>query len=202
MPKNNPLESFLAPLPQVEALLASAPAFREFLEQALNSSGSDPQEIDLRQARYRYTDPRGVAHEREAASELVLLGSNRVSYEELLAPQLAVERKRLIHALWCIDSFEQLKAFLLVLGGIVRYSVAADGTVSGHLLLSAAIIPMIENVERREYVLANGDMASDAITRGLGLRAKVFALDRQSRTQKPEEPSLLDRLTRTFARIR
>jgi hypothetical protein len=57
-------------------------------------------------------------------------------------------------------------------------------------------------VERREYVLPNGDMASDAVTRTLGLRAKVFSLDRNRRVQAGAEGGFIDRLTRTIARLR
>lgn len=202
MPQTSLLESFIATPSQVESQLVSSQAFREFFDQAVKSSGSDPQQVNLAEARYRYTDSEGVVHEQKPAEEMIWVGNNRSSLAALLTPQHVIDRKLLIHALWNIASFEQLKIFLKALGGIVRYSAASEGPVTGHLLLSGGIIPMIESVERREYVLPNGDMASDAITRALGLRAKVFALDRQRRVQKPEDTTLLDRLTRTLARIR
>jgi len=118
------------------------------------------------------------------------------------APPHRVDRRLLLHAVWFLEAFTALKGFLAALGGVVRYVALADGTVVGNLVLSHQILPFIESVERREYVLANGDMASDAVTRALGLRAKVFALDRSRRTPVTGDESLIDRLTRTIARLR
>ena len=109
----------------------------------------------------------------------------------------------MIHSLWRLETFDEVKVWLKALQVVVRLAHDFEGQLRGHLLLAESIIPMVETVERKDYVLPNGDMASDAITRNLGIRAKVFALDRQRRS--PRAPSdnntIMDRLSRTLSRI-
>lgn len=184
-----------------QAIQSSAP-FRDFLEQAVKSSGIDPANVNPSTVIFRYTGIDGVAHESCQSQDFISVGQASMSIADFLAPQHLFDRRLLMHAVWFLEDFTALKGFLAALGGVVRYVALADGTVVGNLVLSHQILPFIESVERREYVLPNGDMASDAVTRAMGLRAKVFALDRSRRAPVTADESLIDRLTRTIARLR
>ncbi len=166
---------------------------------ALKSSGLVPQQLNLSMARFRMTDSRLGVLEALTIDDRVSVWGQPVSIQDLLSICLSVERNRLLYSLWQLDSFERVKLWLKTMQVLVRFSYDADDQLCGHLLLAETIIPMVETVERRDYVLANGDMASDTITRNYGMRAKVFALDRARRTPRVAVGnSIMDRLSRTL----
>ncbi|ROH89687.1 hypothetical protein ED208_11230 [Stagnimonas aquatica] len=196
------LQRFLPSAEQLAQTLRESASFRDFLALALKSSGADPRGLDMAGARYRVADALNGVRDELALDDRILIGASEVSLRELLTVHAEVERERLIHAIWRLDDFAELKEFLLALRAIVRYALDLDGQLHGHVLLAETLIPMIESVERRQYVLDNGDKASDAITRNLGLRAKVFALDRSGQERLSlNATGVFDRLSRTFGRF-
>ena len=194
------LPRFLSSSEQVQEAQRSSAEFRDFLALALKSSGADPRGVDVAKARYRVADAANGVREDLGYEDSVLAGGGQHRLSNLLAVHSEVERDRLIHALWKVQNFAELKELLAAVRAIVRYAHDLDGQLHGHVLLAETLVPMVESVENRQYVLDNGDMASDAITRNLGLRAKVFALDRSG--HKPSEPAgVFDRLSRTIGRF-
>ena len=197
----NAITPFLATALDVQQALHSNADFKGFLALALKSSGDALSEQDLNTVRFRVVDHRtGIRDDLNLDDELACWGQ-RLSIRDLVADQLNVDRAQLVHSLWRLESFEQIKAWLKALRVVVRIARDLEGQLRGHLLLAESIIPMVETVERRDYVLPNGDMASDAITRNLGIRAKVFALDRERRTpRQTASNSVMDRLSRTLSK--
>lgn len=196
------LQRFLPSAEQLAQSLRESSSFRDFLALALKSSGADPRSLDMAGARYRIADALNGVRDELALDDRILVGASETTLRDLLAVHAEVERERLIHAIWRLDDFAELKEFLLGLRAIVRYALDLDGQLHGHVLLAETLIPMIESVERRQYVLENGDKASDAITRNLGLRAKVFALDRSGQERLSlNATGVFDRLSRTFGRF-
>lgn len=196
------LQRFLPSAEQLAQSLRESASFRDFLALALKSSGADPRTLDMSAARYRIADSLNGVRDDLSFEDRILVGASEVSLRELLSVHAEVERERLIHAIWRLDDYAELKEFLLGLRAIVRYALDLDGQLHGHVLLADTLIPMIESVERRQYVLDNGDKASDAITRNLGLRAKVFALDRSGQERLSlNATGVFDRLSRTFGRF-
>lgn len=195
------LRPYLSSAEQVLAEQTSSTTFRDFLALALKSSGVDPRSIDMSKARYRVADAGNGLREGLSYDDTVLAGGGTHSLRELLAAHAEIERERLVHGLWRTANFAELKEFLVALRAIVRYAHDLDGQLHGHVLLAETLVPMVESVQNHEYVLANGDMASDAITRNLGLRAKVFALDRSGQRVNLSATGMFDRLSRTIGRF-
>ena len=196
MPEILDLRELLASDEEVERALSSDEGFNEFHQQTLKCSGLDPAGVALDTVQYSFTDGQGVLQQQKRIDDLVWSFGERVSLAKLLAPQVAVQRVKIIHAVWAAEHFVALKQLVRALSVVVRISEVDSGGLKGLVMFADALLPMIESVERREYVLANGEMASDSVTRTLGLRAKVFALDRARRVPI-EEQSLFSRLTRS-----
>lgn len=202
MPVPTSLQRFIPSAEQLEQSLRDSSSFRDFLALALKSSGPDPRSLNMAEARYRMADAVNGVRDEMSLDDRVLAGGVEASLRELLAVHAEIERERLIHAIWRLDNYAELKEFLLGLRTVVRYALDLDGQLHGHVLLAETLIPMIESVEQHQYVLGNGDMASDAITRNLGLRAKVFALDRSGQEKlSMNATGMFDRLSRTFGRF-
>jgi hypothetical protein len=184
-----------------EALVSSA-SFRDFSALVEKSSGEHPARINPAKAAYRISDALNGARLDLHLDDPVMSAGGPCRIADLIALNLQIERSTLAYSVWALQNFTDLKLWLKGMKALVRFSYDLENKLQGHLLLAETLIPMVETVERREYVLANGDMASDAITRNLGLRAKVFALDRARRAQRPlEDGGILDRLSRTLSRI-
>ncbi len=198
MTQTPPPLAALATREELMAALETSEGFRDFYEQTCKCSGTDPALVALESVYFSFTDGQGYLHENRRLDDLAWVGGSQVSLATLLAPQRGVDRGRIIHAIWSLETFPALKALISELACVVRYGSDAEGKVLGQVTFSDALLPMIESVERREYVLANGSMASDSITRTLGLRAKVFALDRARRIPI-DEGSLFSRMTRSIA---
>lgn len=195
------LAPFLASADEVQQTLTSSADFKGFLTLAIKSSGDALSEHDLGTVRFRLADSRSGVRDDLGLDDLVVSWGQPVRIRELIAGHTTVDRAQLVHSLWRLETFEEIKAWLKALRTVVRLARDLDGGLRGHILLAEAIIPMVETVERREYVLPNGDMASDAITRNLGIRAKVFALDRHRRLpRQPVSNSVMDRLSRTLSK--
>lgn len=192
---------FLAPADEVQQTLAANPDFKGFLALALKSSGEALGDQDLSSICFRVADSRAGLRDDLGLDDMVVCWGQSVRIRDLIAGHGAIDRTQLVHSLWRLESFEEIKAWLKALRVVVRLARDLDGRLRGHILPAEAIIPMVETVERRDYVLPNGDMASDAITRNLGIRAKVFALDRQRRTpRQTASNSVMDRLSRTLSK--
>ena len=196
------LISLLAEPRDVEIALQLNPDFKAFLALASKSGGERLPLADLATARFRVMEPRvGMRDDLQLDDSITAWGQPR-TIRELITPGLAVDQTQLIHSLWRLETFEEVKVWLKAVQAVVRLAHDFEGELRGHLILAEAIIPMVETVERKDYVLPNGDMASDAITRNLGIRAKVFALDRQRRTPRPDSSnSIMDRLSRTLSKV-
>ncbi len=196
------LENLLAAPEQVAFARASSEDFKAFLALAQKSSGEPLNAANLAAARYRIVDARLGSRDDLTLDSIVTCWGLPIRIEELLAGIATVDRVQLIHSLWRLETFEDIKQWLKALRVTVRLVYGVEGHLHGHLLLAETIIPMVETVERKDYVLPNGDMASDAITRNLGIRAKVFALDRLRRTPRVQPSnSIMDRLSRTLSKI-
>jgi len=192
---------FLASAEEVELARLSEPDFQGFLALVEKSSGEPVTAAGLAQAQFRVVDADLAAQDDLKLGDTVRSQGEVVTVRELLGSTLGADRTRLAHSLWRLDSFEQVKAWLTAMRAVVRFAHDIEGQLRGHILLAETIIPMVETVERKEYVLPNGDMASDAITRNLGIRAKVFALDRLRRVPRgvSDGNSIMDRLSRTLS---
>lgn len=200
MDASSTLVPFLSSAEQVAEAQRTSNLFRDFLGLALKSSGADPRTVDIERARYRVSDRSGL-RENLRIDDRVEAEGVWLSLRELLEPHLGVERERLVHSLWLLDSFDEVRGFLRALRCIVRYAHDLEGQLHGHLVLAETLLPMINSVEQRQYVLPNGDMASDAITRNLGVRAKVFALDRSGQKVNLMATGMFDKLSRTIGRF-
>lgn len=192
---------FLSPPAHIEQALLNDPDFKGFLDLALKSGGEQSFGKDLSQVLFRIADPRlGMLDDLRLHDSVTALGQ-LTPIRELIAVAATVDRIQLVHSLWKLESFDEVNAWLKSVKCLLRLAYDLDGRLRGHLLLAEAIIPMVETVERKDYVLPNGDMASDAITRNLGIRAKVFALDRARRTPRAAGGnSIMDRLSRTLSK--
>ncbi|MES2682039.1 MAG: hypothetical protein V4650_00830 [Pseudomonadota bacterium] len=197
------LISLLASPQEVEIALQIDPDFKAFLALANKSGGERRQVADLVTARFRVVEPRVGVRDDLSLDDTIAVWGQPQTIRQLIAPSLSVDSTQLIHSLWRLETFDEVKVWLKAMQVVVRLAHDFEGTLRGHVLLAEAIIPMIETVERKEYVLPNGDMASDAITRNLGIRAKVFALDRQRRTPRSAtgNSTIMDRLSRTLGRL-
>lgn len=195
------IAAFLPTPEQITQAMQNSSGFRDFLALAVKSSGLDPRSVDFTRARFRVADPVHGSRDNLRHHQTLAVEGRDVLIHELLAVHRDVKREQLVYALWALSDFDQIKDFLRATRALVRYAQDVSGDIHGHILLAESLIPMIDTVERREYILANGDMASDAITRNLGLRAKVFALDRERRAKEPGDGGILDRLSRTFGRL-
>lgn len=192
---------FLASPEEVEHSLQVDADFKGFLALAVKSSGTAAADVNLLAARFRIVDGRQGARDDLALHDTVSAWGQPVSVGDLIAACQIVDRTRLIHSLWRLETFEEVKLWLKAVRAVVRLGYDIDGELRGQVLLAETIIPMVETVERKDYVLPNGDMASDAITRNLGIRAKVFALDRNRRSPRPASGnSIMDRLSRTLSK--
>lgn len=197
----NAIAPFLASSDEVAVTLRVDADFSQFLALALKNSGESVTAAQASVARYRIIDARLGLRDELRADEVIACAGKPVLIRELVAACCDVDRTQLVHSLWRLQTFDEIKAWLKALRAVVRYAYNVEGELRGHLLLSETIVPMVETVERRDYVLPNGDMASDAITRNLGIRAKVFALDRQYRLPRtPASHSIMDRLSRTLSK--
>ena len=197
----NAIAPFLASPDEVETTLRVDADFSQFLAVAQKNSGEQVTSLQATVARYRIIDARLGVRDDLRVDEIITSAGKPTAIRDLVAACCEIDRPRLVHSLWRVQTFDEIKAWLRALRAVVRYAYNVEGDLRGHLLLSETIIPMVETVERREYVLPNGDMASDAITRNLGIRAKVFALDRQHRNPRtPTSHSIMDRLSRTLSK--
>lgn len=196
------IAAFLSAPEQVALAQRHDPDFQGFLAVALKSSGEQAHKLDVSTSRFRIVDGRLGTLDDLQIDDMVSVAGQPVAIRELIDSSLTIDRVHLIHSLWRLDSFEQVKTWLGAMRVLVRFAYDMEGQLQGHLLLAETIIPMVETVERKEYVLPNGDMASDAITRNYGVRAKVFALDRASRsTRAQDNNTIMDRLSRTFSKV-
>lgn len=192
---------FLSPPELIEHALHNDADFKGFLDLALKSGGEPTSGKNLSQVRFRIADPRQGMLEDLRLDDSVTAWGQSVPIRELISVAASVDRVHLVHSLWKLESFEQVNAWLKAVKCLLRLAYDLNGSLCGHLLLAEAIIPMVETVERKDYVLPNGDMASDAITRNLGIRAKVFALDRARRIPRAAGGnSIMDRLSRTLSK--
>ena len=196
------LTSLLAPTDEVELAMRTNEDFKGFLALALKSSGEPTYQVDLKPARFRVLDARFGQRDDLRLEDTVACWGQAVTISELVEPSVGIDRSRLVHSLWRLESFDEVKVWLKSLRAVLRLAYNLDNKLRGHLLLAETIIPMVETVERKEYVLANGDMASDAITRNLAIRAKVFSLDRHRRSPRgPNSNSIMERLSRTLSKV-
>ncbi len=197
----NAISMFLASPAEVQHALQHDADFRSFHSLALKSSGESAMGADLAAAQFRVSDSRAGTRDGLALEDEVMVWGQLRKISELVAVCSSHDRTQLIHSLWKLETFDEVKLWLKALGAVVRLVYDLDGQLRGHLLLAETIIPMVETVERKDYVLPNGDMASDAITRNFGIRAKVFALDRSRRQPRgPGGNSIMDRLSRTLSK--
>jgi len=192
---------FLAPPEQVELARLTDGDFQGFLTLVQKSSGEIMPAQGLAAVRFRVMDALNGSRDDLTLSDTLISGGQPVRIEELVAVMAGTDRTQLAHSLWRLETFDEVKAWLRAVRALVRLAYDVDGQLRGHLLLAESIIPMVDTVERREYVLPNGDMASDAITRNLGVRAKVFALDRSRRLPRGHNDgnSIMERLSRTLS---
>lgn len=177
--------------------------FKAFLALALKTVGEPITPANLEAARFRLVDSRFGPCEDLRLSDVVTVWGQPLPISELTVACFDTDRVQLIHSLWLLETFDEVKRWLKALQVAVRLAYNPEGGLRGHLLLAETIIPMVESIEEKEYVLPNGDMASDAITRNLGIRAKVFALDRLRRSPHAAGGnSIITRVSRTVSKAK
>jgi hypothetical protein len=151
--------------------------FVQFLSMAERDSGLDPAKIQPLSSQYRLIYGYGTPAVGELqASSLLDINNQQISVEKLIKPFFQHSRAYLVAILWAAPSFPALKSFLRDLKTITRYAYDIDGHVHGCIMLADFNIRMIELIENGQVALPNGDQVSSAITRMLGLRAKVMML--------------------------
>lgn len=198
MPLLQRLDPFLADLATVDQEIKDNAQFRDFLAQSERASGIDPATVDTRQAQYRIWIDNAVLGDTQAETAQVQPGRSTLTIGEWIGVHHQLPRRQLVHAVWRCDSFARIGDFLCALAVTVRYTQNTDGPVVGQVVPTDAICQMVQHIENSEYVLPTGEMASDCITRTLGLRAKVLSLDRIRRDKPIDDMSLFDRLSRTL----
>lgn len=176
--------------------------FQGFYALALKSSGESATQADVLAALFQVVEPGLGLRENLTVRDRIRVFGQPTPISELIEPYGHFLQIQLIHSLWRLQTFEQIKLWLKSLKVVLRLATDQDGKLHGNLLLAESIIPMVEAVERKDYVLLNGDMASDAITRAFGIRAKVFALDRLRRLPRGTmRNSVMERLSRTQSKL-
>ena len=138
------ITSFFSSPEQVSYSLQSSAAFRDFHGLAMKNSGLEMRHLDPSLASYRVADTANGVRENLGWENTVVAGEQVLSLRELLTPQCGLERDQLIHALWSLVSFAQVKAFLRELQALVRYGHDEQGQLQAQVLLAHALIPMIE----------------------------------------------------------
>lgn len=175
------ISSFLATPDEVDRAVLLSGEFETFLTLALKNSGERPAKQQLEQARFRAADASSGLRDDLAIDDRLSAWGQANTIRQLIEPCCTIDRARLIHSLWQLQSFEGLKRWLKALGAVVRFGEDAQGRLLGQVLLAEVLVQLVEMVENKDYVLPSGHIANDAITRNLGIRAKVFALDQQRR---------------------
>ena len=192
------ISEFLATPANIQQALEHDADFQGFYDLAVKSSGESAVQADIRGALFRVAEPGVGVRENLTVRDRIRVFGQPTAISELVEVYGHFLQIQLIHSLWRLETFDEIKLWLRSLKVVLRLASDLDGQLRGNLLLAESIIPMVEAVERKDYVLLNGDMASDAITRAYGIRAKVFTLDRARRlTRGATHSSVMDRLSRT-----
>ena len=192
------ISEFLATPAVIQQALEHDPDFQGFYELAIKSSGESAVQADIRGALFRVTEPGVGVRENLTVRDRIRIFGQPTLISDLIEVYGHFLQIQLVHSLWRLETFDEIKLWLRSLKVVLRLANDLDGQLRGSLLLAESIIPMVEAVERKDYVLFNGDMASDAITRAFGIRAKVFALDRARRLPRGTvRNSVMERLSRT-----
>ena len=192
------ISEFLATPAVIQQALEHDPDFQGFYELAIKSSGESAVQADIRGALFRVTEPGVGVRENLTVRDRIRIFGQPTLISDLIEVYGHFLQIQLVHSLWRLETFDEIKLWLRSLKVVLRLANDLDGQLRGSLLLAESIIPMVEVVERKDYVLLNGDMASDAITRAFGIRAKVFALDRARRLPRGTvRNSVMERLSRT-----
>lgn len=196
------ISEFLATPAVIQQALEHDADFQDFYALALKSSGESAVQADIRAALFRVVEPGLGVRENLTVRDCIKVFGQPTPVVELIEVYGHFLQIQLIHSLWRLGSFEEVKLWLRSLKVVLRLAYDPDGKLRGNLLPAETIIRMVEAVERKDYVLVNGDMASDAITRSYGIRAKVFALDRARRLPRAApRNSIMERLSRTLSKI-
>lgn len=192
------ISEFLATPAVIQQALEHDEDFQGFYSLALKSSGESAVQADIRSALFRVAEPGVGVRENLTVRDRVRIFGQPTAISELIEVYGHFLQIQLIHSLWRLDTFEEVKLWLRSLKVVLRLANDPDGKLRGTLLPVESILPMVEAVERKDYVLLNGDMASDAITRAFGIRAKIFTLDRMRRLPRgATRNSVMERLSRT-----
>lgn len=194
-----PLSRYLVSSAAVELQRQRDLSFKDFCSRAEACSGLDYQGLPVQRAVYRVA---GLADGETLDCGLensIKLKNETVILRELLGPQFGLDREQIIHLIWAAETFDDLEQRLKALRCLIRFSYDENGRLLGYTQTVESLLPAIASVRDRQYVLSNGDLASDTISRNLGLRAKVFLLDRNRRIEnESSSEGLFDRLSRTL----
>lgn len=169
------------------ALGAAAPRSansESFVADACRHSGLDPRNLKPHEASFRLIDSAGALQTGLSFSSALDADGKPLRLGDFIAGQLRHTPENLARAVWALGSFEELRAFLGALRGLVRFSHEADGQVRGDVVPCLLIQHLVERIEQGETLSQRGDLLSDAITRGMGLRRKVLLLDYSRRQQE------------------
>lgn len=178
------LEQFVA----AGAACQADAAAKAFVRDACRHSGLPTQELDAEAAIYHWLDEQGEWCGPLGLESLVPFEGEQVRLEALIAGNIAHGTEALARAIWALESFQAVNAFLLSLRCLVRYAHDAGGQLTAQVVPSIAVLPLIERIERGEHLDGGGGLSVDSVTRLLGLRRKVLLLDFQRR-QDGAEPA-------------
>lgn len=196
------ISEFLATPAVIQQALEHDADFQGFYSLAVKSSGESAVQADIRGALFRVVEPGLGLRENLTVRDSIRIFGEATPISDLVELYRYFLQVQIIHSLWRLESFEAVTLWLRSMKVLLRLTQEPNGQLRGNLVLAESIIPMVEAIERKDYVLLNGDMASDAITRAFGVRAKVFALDRARRLPRGmARNSVMDRLSRTQNKI-
>ena len=128
---------FLATHEHVQQALLHSDDFKGFVGLAMKSCGEVPKQFELELARFRVVDPRQGQRDDLTLDDMVSAWGQQVSIRNLIVTCCTVDRTRLIHSLWRLETFEEVKFWLKGMAAITRFGRDAEGVLRGQLLLPA-----------------------------------------------------------------
>ncbi len=189
-PEPKPL--LLAEPAAVIALATSNPTFGGYFRQALRDSGLKVNLAQARQASYRVTLAKGVVHYDLSFQSRLGNADASPTVADLIQPVLESPVESVIHSIWEASSFAELQAVLSSFRAVVRFSRGLRGELQGHVIMTSHMVLLLNLLAKGERLMSDGESMIEAVTRLLGLRAKVRMLLETTLPNTPVEDELTD----------
>ena len=172
-----------------QLLARTSPEFASFLSLAVRDSGMNRQQVQPINAHYRLLQPDGTVVFGLRYADQVWQGEARVPLATLIEPYLADDPVHWILKIWTCPDLQSLKTLLGQLPAVVRFERGADDKLHGHVIPATVTLPLIEMLQKGQYILDNQELVTDAITRTLGIRLRVVTLFKNERQRPPRAAS-------------